>query len=119
MDGPEIGSALDVAKRLKDSMLEKIPAEDTYTPLAFVKPRAISEQFSLTYLAERHKRMQPTSTQSTMEAATVGAFAVWWLSLAAGTFATAGWYRAKQKRGIGPIDIQVRKAQPLSKPEKI
>src|SRR5215813_6379514 len=87
MDGPEIGSALDMAKRLKDSMLEKIPAQDTYTPLAFSEPRAISEQLSLSYLAEWHKKMQPTLTQSTMDFAAVGAFAIWWLSLAAGTFA--------------------------------
>jgi hypothetical protein len=38
MDADELGSILDVAKTLKESMLQKIDPKDTYTPLVFAEP---------------------------------------------------------------------------------
>lgn len=85
MDGSEIGPVLDIARRFKDSMLQKIPPQDPYTPLVFLDPLAMSEEASLSYLEKWHKRIRSANPQT--EAAVVGVLTIWWLSLAAAAFA--------------------------------
>lgn len=85
MDADELGSLLDIAKKLKDSMLQKVDPKDTYTHLVFSEPLKLSEELSLTYLDTLHKQI--ISMAGAKREIAVGAFFLWWLSLAAATFA--------------------------------
>ena len=76
---------MDVAKTLKGSMLQKIDPTDIYTPMVFSEPLILSEEVSLAYLESLHKQI--FSMEGPQKELAIGAFFIWWLSLAAATFA--------------------------------
>jgi len=86
MDDDEIAVVLDLAKQLKGSMLQKVSSQDIYTPLVFLQPAELKEETSITYL-ETWYQQKLSGGRSQEEIATAGALAIWWLSLAAATFA--------------------------------
>jgi hypothetical protein len=83
LDSDEIGSALDLAKKLKEQIREKLPPGQIDIELAFLEPLSLSEDRSLPLLEFWHGHMLSTEPG---EEALVGVFAICWLSLAAATF---------------------------------
>jgi hypothetical protein len=84
LDPDEIGSGLDLAKKFKSMMMEKLPPEEMHIRQAFSDPLGLPEDRSLTLLEVWHKRMRSAEPG---EEAAVGVLAIWWLSLASATFA--------------------------------
>jgi hypothetical protein len=85
LDTDEVGAALDLAKSLKSTMLENLPPGETQLWRMFSDPLGLPEDASLKLLQVWHKMMR--SAGGSGEEAAAGTLAIWWLSLAAATFA--------------------------------
>ena len=86
MDGSEIAFVLDMAARIKDSSL-LLSQSDPNAIAIYRKPIDVAENIAIAQLEIFESQMRSWMTEGLEGRAKVGALSIWYLSLAAGTFA--------------------------------
>ena len=76
LDPDEIGDVLDLAKKLKSTMMEKLPPGEIHIRQAFLDPFGLPEDHSLTVMEVWHTRMRSAKPgeEAGVGALTIGGF---------------------------------------------